>query len=117
MHEAMCQHLEQGEGRYCDAANIEEDFNKFGRRQVEVEFEEDYRLYVPETAECQPELTEMSHLYRELALKHSWMGMILDPKLEWAKHMRDDDSEDQCEAMFCAEFKNGGRLCSESVGW
>ena len=42
---------------------------------------------------------------------------MLEPELEWAKHMRDEDSDDECLAMFCAEFNTGERICSTNVNW
>ena len=115
----MCNELDHGDGRYCVSDYIDEDYMRFGRRQVEVEFEEDYRIYVPETSECIiTELYSVAEMYRELALKHSWMGMMLDPELEWANHMRGGDLDDECQAMFCTEFHNLNETrCSEDINW
>ena len=120
MYEYMCQGFE-GSSRYCTPENIAEDYERFGRSQVEVEFREDYRLYVPEESICEDALLDLGRKYQDIALFHSWMGMMVDPELEWAHHMRRvGEHHDECKAVFCTEFKTGKelRICTdENVDW
>ena len=49
--------------------------------------------------------------YQELGYKHTWMAMITDPTMEWAKHFDDDHAEAQCKVQICGEFEKGN-ACS-----
>ena len=60
MYDKMCNELDGGEGRYCSETEIKEDFEKFGERQVQVTFENEYKAIVPETSECLNELKEVA---------------------------------------------------------